>query len=465
MEPLEPRLNLSTSFAAHINFQPEASGVPRGYVADTGTVVAKRGNGLNYGWSTDVSASAVDRKVPNAGIYSTFIAMNSRVAWEIILPNGKYDIALAAGDATGSGGLYRLDLNGQQVLNGTPTKTHHILQSTHQITVTNNRLILTSEKSATAADIDAIDITSVVTPVKSSFGSIIQAHGGDIVYRNGVYYWYGENKNAPTTTQSKVKQPRTNVVGVSVYESLDLHTWDYRGLALPAGTGDLSPSGVLERPKVIYNAHTHQWVMWMHIDNATYTNSRVGVAVSKTPTGPFTYLRSFKPLGRTSRDMNVFQDDDGQAYLVFAADNNDSIRIAQMNSSYTALTGRSVVPFTGVGQREAPQLFKRGNRYYLITSGATWFAPNAALYAVSSKVLGKYKVMGNPISGAGASNTFNSQGAFAFEDVATGNWYLLADQWNTANLGASKYVFLPIKFSGSHIRLGAPTKWKLGVFA
>ena len=29
-------------------------------------------------------------------------------------------------------------------------------------------------------------------------GNPIQAHGGDIFYQNGVYYWYGENKNRPT---------------------------------------------------------------------------------------------------------------------------------------------------------------------------------------------------------------------------------------------------------------------------
>jgi len=466
MEPLESRLNLSVSFSAHINFQPKASAVPSGYVADTGTPVAKRVNGLNYGWSTDVSASAVDRKVPGAGIYSTYIPMNSRLAWEIILPNGTYSVSLSAGDATRVGGVYQLDVNGKQFLTGTPTRRQHILKAAHNVTVTNNRLILTSEKSATAANIDAIDVTSIATTSSlQSSTNVIQAHGGDIVYHNGVYYWYGENKNAPTTTQRKIGQPRANVVGVSVYESLDLHTWDYRGLALPVGTGDLSPSGVVERPKVLYNAHTHQWVMWMHIDNATYTDSRVGVAVSDSPIGPFTYRGSFKPLGRMSRDMTVFQDDDGVAYLVFTTDNNDSLRIAQMNSSYTALTGKNVKPFSGQGQREAPQLFKRDGRYYLITSGATWFKPNAAMYAVSSKVLGKYKPMGNPISGTGASTTFSSQGAFAFEDVATGNWYLLADQWNTKNLGASKYVFLPIKFSGSKITLGSPTKWRLGVFA
>jgi Glycosyl hydrolases family 43/PA14 domain len=293
-------------------------------------------------------------------------------------------------------------------------------------------------------------------------GTPIQAHGGGILYQDGVYYWYGEDKNT-RTYQTSAGIPRADVIGVSVYASTDLYNWTDVGLALKGtSTGDLAPGSVVERPKVIYNAATKQYVMWMHIDNAGYSRARVGVAVSDSPLGPFVYQRSFRPLGMDSRDMTVFQDTDGSAYLVFATDQNKQIRIAKMTSDYLGLTGESVQPFTTSVQREAPQLFKADGKYFLITSGATWFAPNTAMYAVSSSPMGQYTIMGNPAEGS--STTFDSQGAFVFQVAGTDDFIFMADRWNAKNLGASGYVWLPIRVSGTHLSIDSPHDWDLSTF-
>ena len=215
---------------------------------------------------------------------------------------------------------------------------------------------------------------------------------------------------------------------------------------------------------MLYNGRTKNYVMWMHVDNATYSESRVGIAVSKSPVGPFKYVGSINPLGLDSRDMTVFQDDDGQAYLVFATNNNQSLRIAQMNSAYNGLTGAYTIPF-GVPKREAPQLIKNNGLYYLITSGATWFDANAAMYAVSNTVLGKYTPMGNPVSGPGAVNTYGAQGAFAFYNYDTDSYVLLADEWNQTDLGASTYAFMPMTFNDSKLTIGGPEDWSLNLFS
>jgi hypothetical protein len=294
-------------------------------------------------------------------------------------------------------------------------------------------------------------------------GTPIQAHGGDMLYQDGVYYWYGEDKNTKTYVQNGIT--RVNVIGVSVYASTDLYNWTDEGLALSAGgKGDLSPSGVLERPKVLYNASTGKYVMWMHIDNAGYTKADVGVAVSNSPLGPFVYQGSFRPLGMDSRDMSVFQDSDGTAYLIFATDGNDQICIAQMTPDYLGLTGDSVVPFATSDQREAPQMFEDGGEYFLVTSQATWFAPNAAMYAVSSSPMGTYKIMGNPITGSQAQTTDDSQGAFIFQVAGTDDFIFMADRWNTKNLGASPYVWLPIQVNGKHLSIGPMGNWDLSAF-
>ena len=104
----------------------------------------------------------------------------------------------------------------------------------------------------------------------------------------------------------------------------DFITWRNEGVMLhyanitdmvngPTGPND--PSLHVEKPKVIYNNITKQYVMWMIIDNGTRELGLTGVAVSDYPNGPFAFIRSFYPDGNQTRDQTLFQDDDGTAYL------------------------------------------------------------------------------------------------------------------------------------------------------
>lgn len=58
-------------------------------------------------------------------------------------------------------------------------------------------------------------------------------------------------------------------------------------------SGDLGPNRIVERPKVIYNSETSQYVMWMHIDNLSYSEAKTGVAVSSSVCGDYTYMFVF----------------------------------------------------------------------------------------------------------------------------------------------------------------------------
>ena len=89
-----------------------------------------------------------------------------------------------------------------------------------------------------------------------------------------------------------------------------------QALITQQSSGDLAPGRVVERPKVIYNSNTKQYVMYMHIDSSSYSEAKVGVATSSSVCGTYSYRGSFAPLGNQSRDMNLFQDDDGSAYLL-----------------------------------------------------------------------------------------------------------------------------------------------------
>jgi hypothetical protein len=65
----------------------------------------------------------------------------------------------------------------------------------------------------------------------------------------------------------------------------------------------IRPAG---RAQVLWNEASHQFVMWMHVDDANYEAARVGVATAPRATGPFAYRGSFRPHGHQSRDLTLF---------------------------------------------------------------------------------------------------------------------------------------------------------------
>lgn len=51
----------------------------------------------------------------------------------------------------------------------------------------------------------------------------INAHGGGVLFHNGLYYWFGEHRP---------ENGFTTEVGVNCYASSDLQNWTHKGVAL-----------------------------------------------------------------------------------------------------------------------------------------------------------------------------------------------------------------------------------------
>ena len=131
------------------------------------------------------------------------------------------------------------------------------------------------------------------------------------------YYWFGEYKDNNHTMRAYMGHVTAPFVAHTCYSSTDFVHWTFvNNVLTQQASGDLGPDRVVERPKVIYNDTTGQYVMYMHIDNNRYSDARVGVAYCSTVGGNYTYLGGFKPLGYDSKDMTLFKDDDGSAYLI-----------------------------------------------------------------------------------------------------------------------------------------------------
>lgn len=285
-------------------------------------------------------------------------------------------------------------------------------------------------------------------------GNPIQAHGGMILSYNGIYYWYGENKGADNTKKDGNNLYRVDFIGISCYSSTNLTEWKYEGLALKAEPNDINsplhPSKVCERPKVIYNEKNKQFVMWMHLDTADYVWAGVGIAVSNSPTGPFTLIRNKQPNIQDSRDMTIFQDSDGKAYIIHSTNWNQTLDIARLNEDYTDVDGYYISTLIDQN-REAPAVWHEKNLYYMVTSGCTGWDANSALYAICPHILGRWKLIDNPCTGKDYRKTFFGQSAYIF--AHNGKPYLMLDHWIPQDLKNSGYSILPVIIKDNYMEI------------
>lgn len=308
-------------------------------------------------------------------------------------------------------------------------------------------------------------------------GVPIQAHGGGILVSGESYYWYGEDRTDPTRTT------------VSCYRSEDLYNWTK--LAVVFGPNDLPVElrdrCFVERPKVVFNCNTGRYVLWAHLEQPGYHYSRAVVATAQRPDGPFVFVRAFRPIGHdigfdpddpdqqrqfggTFRDMNVFVDEDGKAYVFYASEGNRTMYVVLLDKDYTALQlpielGKTWARIL-VGQfREAPAPFKYKGRYYLITSGCTGWRPNTAQWAFADHILGPWRSMGNPCTGPDAELTFRGQSTFVLpvKDIP-GGFIFMADRWQPRRLSESTYIWLPLRIDPQgQVSIAWHHQWDLSI--
>jgi hypothetical protein len=300
-------------------------------------------------------------------------------------------------------------------------------------------------------------------------GNPIQAHGGGVIYNQGIYYWFGEDKGGQTQLDlTKGFLHRMDVIGIHCYSSTDLYNWKDEGIVLPAVPGDpehdLHPSKVAERPKVVYNAATKKYVMWLHIDSTDYAYAQAGVAISDRPTGPYQYLGSLRPNGAMSRDMTLFKDEDNQVYHLFSSEHNRTMHISRLTPDYLQPSGDEARIFEDLS-REAPAIFKHAGRYYIISSGCTGWDPNPAVYAAASTIFGPWQIQGNPCVGPGAEVTYQAQSTYILPVAGMpGKYIFMADIWKKENLGDSRYVWLPLTVDGDRVLIEWLDEWDLSIF-
>ncbi len=328
-------------------------------------------------------------------------------------------------------------------------------------------------------------------------GVHINAHGGGIMFYEGIYYWFGEHK-------IEGKKGNKAWVGVHCYSSKNLVDWFDEGIALEVvkddPNHDITEGCILERPKVIFNSKTKKFVMWFHLElkSMGYDAARSGVAIADKVTGPYKFLKSFRPnagiwpknvlglhkqpvsgnvekkycggkgclpshpdslnllgrdfiTGQMARDQNLFVDDDGKAYHIYSSEENSTLHISQLSDDYLSDAGNYVRVFSD-RYMEAPAMFKHNNKYYIIASDCTGWEPNAARLACAPNIFGPWEELGNPCVGEGAELTFRSQSTFVLQIPGKKDAFVfMGDRWTPENAIDGRYIWLPIQFDENGI--------------
>ena len=301
-------------------------------------------------------------------------------------------------------------------------------------------------------------------------GNVLHAHGGHMLAaEDGYFYWYGED--------------RTEGNYVSVYRSKDLKTWEFRRHCLTVASpaeptrvrarmelyfeisdeeyeaaktrGGVNVTYIyngkkirkinVERPKVLYCKKTGKYVMWAHYENGNnYLDAAALVATCDTPDGDFVYHGAFNPYGEMSRDCTLFLDDDGAAYFISASRDNADLHIYRLQEDFLNVS-RMVNNIYSGEYREAPAVYKKDGRYYMLSSYCTGWAPNQGKWSVADRIDGDWSMLED----FGDETTYRSQPAFVLQK--DGRDIYVGDRWegDGKKYFTSTYIILNIKYNES----------------
>jgi hypothetical protein len=205
--------------------------------------------------------------------------------------------------------------------------------------------------------------------------------------------------------------------------------------------------------------------MYMHLDSpgphgGGYQFAHVAVATSTTVDGEYKYVRSFRPLGKESRDIGQFIDDDGAAYLIFESRQANGFFIAKLSDDYLnvekkicfikePLEGGTVVHYEGL--------------YYVVGSRMTGWRPNPNVYATARSLSGPWTAFTD--IAAHQTNTYNSQSGTLLKITGTKftSVIYLGDRWDERDLPDSRYIWMPVEIGNGRFVLPAPHPWRVDI--
>ncbi|HJC24843.1 MAG TPA: family 43 glycosylhydrolase [Candidatus Eisenbergiella merdavium] len=334
-------------------------------------------------------------------------------------------------------------------------------------------------------------------------GKRIQAHAGAVLYEDGVYYWYGENKDR-TDGKSPVW-----TWGIRAYRSTDLYNWEDMGLIirpdLENQKAGLYPEKHVDRPHIVKCDATGKYVCWIKQsgDEACFL-----ILEADAFAGPYRVVKeAYRPFGMKVGDFDMVKEEGGKCFLFMDADHAGVVGM-ELSADYLEAVGVISKQYENLHPpfcREGITLFERGGRKYMLTSGMTGYIPNKSDSAVSDAWTEPFVSQGNPHVDDGTNASFNSQISQVFRVPGKKELYVaIADRWvpgyhvdakradtierviasryepdkypvapkersivvespmlESADTSAADYVWLPLEFDGEKVRIRWQDEWRM----
>lgn len=338
-------------------------------------------------------------------------------------------------------------------------------------------------------------------------GVRIQAHGGALLFENDTFYWYGENKDR-TDGECPIW-----TWGIRAYSSHDLCNWTDLGLIIPPDlihpANGLYPEKHVDRPHILKCDATGKYVCWIKQSGA---EACFLILQADAFTGPYTVVtEQYRPLGMKVGDFDLFKDDaTGKVYLFMDGDHSGMVGM-ELSVDFCSAQDKISMQYQGLHApfcREAPAVFRRKGKFYMLTSGMTGYVPNKSDVAVSDSISEPFVSIGNPHPTDESNSSFNSQISQVFKVPGKQDLYItLADRWvpefvvdarradmmqrsvashydperyavtpaeqkevmsspmlESANTSIANYVWLPIEFEGEMPTIPWRERWSLEEF-
>ena len=274
--------------------------------------------------------------------------------------------------------------------------------------------------------VTALCIVALAPAVARADNPIVQtiytADPAPLVYNGRVYLYTGHDEDG--STNFTMREWR-------VWSSADMVNWTDHGSPLSLATFSWASANAWAGQAIFRNGRFYWYVP---VTNRSTGRFAIGVAVSNSPTGPFTDALGRPLVENGEIDPSVFIDDDGQAYLYWG---NPNLWYVRLNADMTSFSGGvNQIPLTtaGFGTRtgnasrptlyeEGPWPLKRNGMYYMV------FAANCCsehiAYSTAPSPTGPWTFRGTIMPTQGSSFTnhpgvvdFNGNSYFFYHNGA-----------------------------------------------
>ena len=228
-----------------------------------------------------------------------------------------------------------------------------------------------------------------------------------------------------------------------VLSTSDMRTWQWHPNSfVTGGKNDMLPANdeILYAPDCQY--HDGNYYLYF----CQPGKIAPGVAVSKSPTGPFTNA-TFLNVGKyTEIDPSAFVDDDGQAYYIWG---QFTLKMAKLNKDMRTLDADSIRDNILTEQEhhfhEGAYMTKRNGLYYIVfADNSRDHRPSCLGYATSKSPFGPYQYRGVIIDNNHCNpGNWNNHGSIA---EFGGKWYVFYHRSTQGVVMMRKACVEPITF-------------------